>query len=123
MYLLVHPLNHLFGRIIAVTGQRLLYALDAKLLVGGILGLGQSVGVEEDGGVFLDDGLLHLEFKFGEQAYWDVRNDGQGHWLRRGVGDEVGNVMTGVAVAEPSGGQIEHADEEGDEDVLLVAIA
>ena len=123
-HLAVHLFDDVFWSGLCCIGQHLFDAGDAELLVRHVLGLGQSVGVEEYGGVFLEHGLLRLELEVVEQSEGDVRNHRQGRNPLVGrLVENIGDVVTCIAIAEQSGGQVKYADEEGDEDVLLVAFA
>ena len=88
--------------------------------MGGILSLGQSVGVEEDDAVGVDECFLPGEVEVGHDAQRNVWLHGQiGHLF--GFDDER-LVVAGVAVAQSPRRQVEHAQEERHEHERLVAV-
>ena len=93
-------------------------AVQSEQFVVDVLGLVQSVGVEEYGGLWCDGHLLLRELPAGHDAEWQVGVDGQ---LTDGVGNHQRRVVAGVAVVQQTVVQIEHADKGGDEHVGLVA--
>ena len=124
MHRLAYAFDQRFGRCIDLLGQCLFDPCDGKLFAHGILCLGQAVGVKEDGGERGDVGLLQLVAEVVEESDGDVGKHGQGaDVLRVACRKQVGHVVTCVAVAESARGKVEHAHEEGDEDVGDVAFA
>ena len=124
VHLTAHHVDHFLGSSLCGLCKNLFDSADAELLVGNVFGLGQSIGVEEDRGVFIQNCLLRLEFEVFEQANGNIRYHGQGSDLLVAIRlENVRYVVAGIAVAEPSGRQVKHTDEEGDEDVFLVAFA
>jgi len=94
--------------------------LHAELGMVGIHCLGQSVGKEEDGRAGEDLRLLQRVFPFGPEADRDVSVAGQ---FADGVyTNEQRSVMTGIAVPQMPSGEVEHADEERHEHMVLVHV-
>ena len=96
---LVHLLHHGGGTVVARNQQTLGNtpdALVAKLGVADVLGLVESVGEEENGGVPVDEDFLLRELPVGLDADGQVRVSGQHVDTAT---DEQGRVVTGIAVA------------------------
>ena len=93
-------------------------ALVAKLGVLRVLGLVQTVGKEENGGSGVYEKLLLREVEVGKDT------DGQISVARHqahAVADQQRSVVAGVAVGEQSAWKVQHADEERDKHVGVIA--
>ena len=118
-YALLHHLHDLFGTHAAGTGKLVQHPLFAVLRVGVVLRLGQSVGVEEQG---LSVGHVRDLRLIGKAAHDADRQVGQyvDHLLRVIGVYQHRRVVPGVAIPQGAVLQLEHADKEGDEHVLVV---
>ena len=92
----------------------------AKLSVAFVLSLGESVGVKEDDAMGFHQVFLPFVLIALHNAQWQVGNNGE--WpdavavlIGSGVLDDQRCVMSGIAVAQSAGRQVEHAQEERDE--------
>ena len=86
----------------------------------GVLGLGQSVGVQEQGRARRDHefllGVTHL--------FVDADRAVRSHIDLPDAlfGQQQGCIVPGVAIAQQAGGQVQRSDEEGNEHIALVVL-
>lgn len=111
-----HSLNQLLWRAIEICDD-VGDALHAEKFVGSILGLRQSVSIEEEGRVGCYHGFLFGECHVGHRTNRKIRIAGQQGSI------DVRSVVTGVTVAQVTCGQIEHANKQCDEHIIVVALA
>ena len=105
------------GVLFGLGGEDGRHTILSELVVSSVFGLGQSVGIEEDGRAGRHHRFLFHELPVREGAYGQVRLDGEA------VALDVRRIMAAVAVRQSAGSQVEGADEEGDEHVVVVALA
>ena len=94
-YCLLHRLHEFARASFTAHRQLLTHSLFSELIINAVLGLGQSVGVEEQGVAGLQFGFLLHVFKSAKYSQRKIRYTGEEfpfHLDRR--------VMTGIAVAE-----------------------
>ena len=82
--------------------------------MGFVLSLCQSVGVEEEGGTLLYCCLLQGEVEFREYADGKIRC----HWERLFVNHR--RLVSGIRIEQLPSLEVKHANEEGDEHVVVV---
>ena len=123
----IHPIgqcsNEVFrciGFILNAIPQSLFNTLQPKLLVAFVHCFGEAVGVKEQALARQQHGFLR---GINHVVHHAQRQMGLGRQLFGFLADNEGLVVAGIAIAQTSRRQIEHANEHGDEHVLLVALA
>ena len=110
-----------FLRVVASSLRRLHHPIHFELLVVDVLGLVQTVSIEEEGGTAFQLYLLTAEFPFRENTCRDVRIAWQQTDLA--VCQQQRLVVAGIAVVHVARFQINHTHEEGNEHAGLVVVA
>ena len=98
------------------------HPLVAKLSVLGVLGLVQSVGVEENGGAAIDGGVLRRVRPALHDARRHIAVDGQQTDAFSIIRDEQRRVVTRVAVGCMARLQIDDANEQSDEHAQFIVL-
>ncbi len=97
-------------------------ALVTELLLLWVLGLVQTIGVDEEGTALDGVDALALVFESGPQANGGTGNHLQEIAVTLAATDD-GGIMTGIAEVEVTGGEVDESEEERDEHTALVVVA
>ena len=121
MYGIGHRINHVLRLVTLFVQQQFGHIPDtqvAKLCMLIVLGLVQSVGKEENGGLRVDAHLLLCVFVACHNANRQVGLTRQGADV---APHEQRSIVTGIAVTQQTRFQVEHTDKYGDKHICLVA--
>ena len=114
--------NEILSHDVVLRGEEfdeMVVAIESLLLV---LGLGESVGIEEERDAIHRWIFLSLEVEAVEESGRDVRHELHERGLALAVDDD-GRIMSGIAEGEMTRLEVDDTHEESDEHTALVALA